>query len=116
MRPISVFVIIFTVVLSAGWFIAHPAHADADNGKLTVPWDEFKRLINLDADEIVIPMATFQKPRPDGDRDAAPYREERKRGAHAQRVCQSRRRDEAPHRPGGDTTLSPSPHQSGLLG
>jgi hypothetical protein len=30
-------------------------------GELTVPWDEFKELLNLDEDEIVISLETFQK-------------------------------------------------------
>lgn len=29
--------------------------------RLTVPWDEFKKLVNLDEDEIVISLETFQK-------------------------------------------------------
>ncbi len=31
------------------------------NGALTIPWDEFKHLLNLDKDEILIPLETFQK-------------------------------------------------------
>jgi len=30
-------------------------------GDLTIPWDEFKGLLNLDKDQIVIPLETFQK-------------------------------------------------------
>lgn len=31
------------------------------NGALTIPWDEFKNLLNLDKDQILIPLETFQK-------------------------------------------------------
>ena len=31
------------------------------NSELTIPWDEFKKLINLDEDEIIISLETFQK-------------------------------------------------------
>ena len=30
-------------------------------GELTIPWDDFKKLVNLDEDEIVISLETFQK-------------------------------------------------------
>lgn len=39
-------------------------YADEDTNKksqLTVPWDEFKQLLHLDEDEIVLPLETFQK-------------------------------------------------------
>ncbi len=32
-----------------------------NNGELSIPWDEFKKLINLDEDEIVISLETYQK-------------------------------------------------------
>jgi len=31
------------------------------NSQLTVPWEEFKKLLNLDEDQIVLPLETFQK-------------------------------------------------------
>jgi hypothetical protein len=31
------------------------------NSELTIPWEEFKKLINLDDDEIIISLETFQK-------------------------------------------------------
>jgi NADH:ubiquinone oxidoreductase subunit 3 (subunit A) len=34
---------------------------DKGNSELTIPWDEFKKLINLDNDEIVLSLETFQK-------------------------------------------------------
>src|SRR5574341_242786 len=38
------------------------AQVPADkNGELTIPWDEFKNLLNLDKDQILIPLETFQK-------------------------------------------------------
>ena len=32
-----------------------------NTSELTIPWDEFKKLINLDADEIIISLETFQR-------------------------------------------------------
>ncbi len=38
------------------------AQSPADkNGAMTIPWDEFKHLLNLDKDEFLIPLETFQK-------------------------------------------------------
>lgn len=38
------------------------AQVPADkNGALTIPWDEFKNLLNLDKDQILIPLEIFQK-------------------------------------------------------
>ncbi len=31
------------------------------NGALTIPWDEFRNLLNLDKDQILLPLETFQK-------------------------------------------------------
>ena len=44
--------------------IAHDANGDPTapkSGDLTIPWDEFKGLLNLDKDQIVIPYEIFQK-------------------------------------------------------
>ena len=32
-----------------------------DQSELSIPWEEFKKLINLDEDEIVISLETYQK-------------------------------------------------------
>jgi hypothetical protein len=62
MKRISVCAIVIAVLMVSGLWIAAHAQDDPDNeGKLTVPWDEFKRLLNLDEDEIVISLETFQK-------------------------------------------------------
>ena len=37
------------------------AQSQSDQSSLSIPWDEFKKLINLDADEIIISMQTYQK-------------------------------------------------------
>lgn len=34
---------------------------DKGESELTIPWDEFKKLINLDKDEIIISLETFEK-------------------------------------------------------
>jgi hypothetical protein len=40
---------------------AHAAETTDNKSQLTVPWDEFKRLLHLDEDQIVLPWDTFQK-------------------------------------------------------
>ncbi len=55
--------VIATALLTTGCFLA-VAHAQAkpdNDGRLTIPWDEFKRLVNLDENKIVISLETFQK-------------------------------------------------------
>ena len=37
------------------------AQSNQANSELSIPWDEFKKLINLDNDEIVISLETFNK-------------------------------------------------------
>jgi hypothetical protein len=39
----------------------YAADSSGDKSQLTVPWDEFKRLLHLDEDQIVLPWDTFQK-------------------------------------------------------
>jgi len=57
-----------TLVLASILFLGLAAIAPAAaqdstgrNGALTIPWDEFKLLLNLDGDEIVLSWETFQK-------------------------------------------------------
>jgi hypothetical protein len=53
-----------TMVLLAMFPFAVIAEADdgsGDTGNLTVPWDEFKHLLNLDDDQVVLSLATFHK-------------------------------------------------------
>jgi hypothetical protein len=55
-------VIVLTLFLAMGLlFVAQAQEAVNPKGELTIPWDEFKKLLNLDADDIVLPMETFQK-------------------------------------------------------
>jgi len=39
----------------------YPQENKNNNSELSIPWDEFKKLINLDEDEIVISLETYQK-------------------------------------------------------
>jgi hypothetical protein len=54
----------FLAILSPS-FPAATAHADdesgSDAGRLTVPWTEFKKLLDLEEDQIVLSLSTFQK-------------------------------------------------------
>ena len=55
---------VFGAVLLAAAGRAPLAHADektAPAGQLTVPWDEFKKLLDLDEDQIVLSIDAFQK-------------------------------------------------------
>lgn len=63
MKKNVILVLIGMMLLLHGGMVTR---ADADEnmdkeGRLTVPWDEFKALLNLDEDEIVISLETFQK-------------------------------------------------------
>jgi hypothetical protein len=62
MRQPLIWAIAILLVTTSGFAVAARAQDGPDNrGELTVPWDEFKKLVNLDADEIVISLETFQK-------------------------------------------------------
>lgn len=63
MKRILVGVAASVILLCSGMLTAVSAQEkNADKtGELTVPWDEFKRLVNLDEDEIIISLGTFQK-------------------------------------------------------
>ena len=56
--------IVMTMVLICGGLLIEVYAQDNNtnkDGRLTVPWDEFKKLVNLDEDEIVLSLETFQK-------------------------------------------------------
>ena len=62
MKRIAVSVIMIAVLMVSGLTItAHAQDKPVNDTRLTVPWDEFKRLVNLDEDDIVISLETFQK-------------------------------------------------------
>lgn len=62
MRRFLLYFISTILILTAGAFYSSSAQETAkDQGKLTIPWEEFKKLLNLEADEIVLPLETFQK-------------------------------------------------------
>ena len=56
-------ILIGTILLICSVFVVGVSAEENVNKKsqLTVPWDEFKSLLNLDEDEIVISLETFQK-------------------------------------------------------
>ena len=56
-------IFLFSVLLIFNGFIVggFAQETGNDQGKLTIPWDEFKKLLDLDEDEIVLTIETFQK-------------------------------------------------------
>ncbi len=62
MKRIILSTITTLLLITSGMLtIAHAQDNPDNRGELTVPWDEFKKLVNLDEDEIVITLETFQK-------------------------------------------------------
>lgn len=62
MKSITVVILILTLcALGGALFPAHAQDTPDSGSKLTVPWDEFKKLIDLDGDEMIISMETFRK-------------------------------------------------------
>ena len=62
MKKVLVLVIAAVLLSVSGHFINVSAQEVKNpKGELTIPWDEFKKLLNLEADQIVLPMETFQK-------------------------------------------------------
>ena len=55
---LSITTFLFLSVLSAP---SYSQETSRTNSELTIPWEEFKKLINLDDDEIIISLETFQK-------------------------------------------------------
>ena len=51
-------IITITIVLPLNF---QAQEKDSGESELTIPWDEFKKLINLDEDEIIISLETFEK-------------------------------------------------------
>ena len=63
MKRIFISIIAITLLMFSGLLIgvyAQEKNADKES-RLTVPWDEFKKLVNIDENEIVISLETFQK-------------------------------------------------------
>lgn len=54
-------VMIVAFVVGGSVMSAHAQGAAKDDTRLTIPWDEFKRLVNLDDDDIVMSLETLQK-------------------------------------------------------
>jgi len=63
MRRITSIVFIGMMLLTWCGVLVGVSNAETTDNKsqLTVPWDEFKRLLHLDEDQIVLPWDTFQK-------------------------------------------------------
>jgi hypothetical protein len=62
MRQVLISATAILLLITSGFVVAARAQDTPDNrGELTVPWDEFKKLVNLEADEIIISLETFQK-------------------------------------------------------
>jgi len=63
MKRIFICIIAITLLMFSSLLIGVYAQEKSvgKESRLTVPWDEFKKLVNLDEDEIVISLDTFQK-------------------------------------------------------
>ena len=62
MKKLLVLWIAAVLLIVNGIFVVVSAQETQNTkGELTIPWDEFKKLLNLEADQIVLPMETFQK-------------------------------------------------------
>lgn len=54
--------VLFMLLICCGFATNSMAQNPTDkSGALTIPWVEFKHLLNLEEDEIVVPLETFQK-------------------------------------------------------
>jgi hypothetical protein len=62
MRKIALVAFIGIILLAwCGLYAGAYAETTDNKSQLTVPWEEFKRLLHLDEDQIVLPWDTFQK-------------------------------------------------------
>ncbi len=61
MKSLTPAVIILMLLVGGALLPARAQDAPDGGSKLTVPWDEFKKLIDLDDNEIVISVETFRK-------------------------------------------------------
>jgi hypothetical protein len=62
MRKAQVAVLAIILLFSLGQSVGVLAQETPDEtGKLTIPWDEFKALLDLDKDQVAISLETFQK-------------------------------------------------------
>jgi hypothetical protein len=50
------------ILLLGGWlYLSYSQESKDNDSQLTIPWEEFKKLLNLEAEQISLPMETFQK-------------------------------------------------------
>jgi hypothetical protein len=62
MKKCLISFVVLVIIFGAGFYQrAYSQEQDKKNGELTIPWEEFKKLLNLEADDIVLPLETFQK-------------------------------------------------------
>jgi hypothetical protein len=62
MRKVISTLLVAVIMFFSGSYSPVFTQESADKGTgVTIPWDEFKKLLNLDANEIVLPLETFQK-------------------------------------------------------
>jgi hypothetical protein len=68
----SLLLAVIAISLALPPTIARSDEGEEEAGRLTVPWDEFKRLLHLEEDQIVLPIETFHKLVAKIDPDAVP--------------------------------------------
>ena len=61
MNTKTIFLFIFSLLTFHFSLNSISAQSQSDQSSLSIPWDEFKKLINLDEDEVVISLETYQK-------------------------------------------------------
>ena len=62
MKKTRVVFLVLVLLVCGGWSTEAMAQEDAQKtGELTVPWDEFKSLLELGEDRVVVSLETFQK-------------------------------------------------------
>ena len=63
MRKQMLYILMTTLLLLCSMLVLSYAQEKSTNqkGELTVPWDEFKKLVDIDKNEIVISLESFQK-------------------------------------------------------
>ena len=49
------------LILGAGFSLAEEVVSDANQGKVSLPWEEFRKLLELDKDEVVLSFEEFRK-------------------------------------------------------
>jgi hypothetical protein len=62
MKKHVILIAIMGIMLLIGWLnLLYSQESKERDSQLTIPWEEFKKLLNLEGEQITLPMETFQK-------------------------------------------------------